>query len=290
MPAGDQITADGQLEWRGIVLGTGTPYRMTKLEGWLDLAEVRGQDPDRPGRHGAFQGSLLAGKRTITLTYLIKGVPLEQFGSVITTLRNITAPAEQPVEEPLVVRLDGQAWLVNARCIRRTINVERYYAVGHTTGAVQWQATDPRVYSQAEQRAVTGLPAPPVDGLRFPLRFPLSFGSGRSGGRLIAVNDGGAASWPVWEITGPVTGPVITNRDTGQRLAFDPAFTVAAEQLLRIDTDARTVMLNDVNYSARLFTRQWFPIPPLSSVRVDFSAAAYHPTATLTGRWRHAII
>lgn len=290
MPAGDLITADGQLEWRGTVLGTGTPFRMTKLEGWLDLTEIRGQDPDRPGRHGAFQGGQLAGKRTITFSYLIKGVPLQDFGAVVQTLRNITAPTEQPVEEPLVVRLSGQSWLVNARCVRRTIDVERYYAVGYTTGAVQWQATDPRIYSQAEQTATVGLPAPPVDGLRFPLRFPLSFGTGRSGGRLIAANAGGAASWPVWEITGPVTGPVITNRDSGQRLRFDPAFTVGAGQRLVIDTDARTVLLNGVNYSARLFTRQWFPIPALGSVRVDFSAAAYQPTATLTGRWRHAII
>ncbi|GAA1716397.1 hypothetical protein GCM10009745_76120 [Kribbella yunnanensis] len=290
MAAGELITADGQLEWRGTLLGTDSPYRMTNLQGWLDLPDARGDDPDRPNRHGSFQGSQVMGKRTITLTYLIKGVPIEEFGAVITKLRSITAPTEQPVEEPLVIRLDGETWQVNARCTRRTISVERFYAIGYTTGAVQWQATDPRIYSLVDQTAATGLPSPPTDGLEFPLVFPLKFGTGRPGGRLTLVNSGGAASWPVWEIRGPVSGPIIANRDTGQRLVFDPAFTVGAGQTLVIDTDARTVLLNGVNRSDRLFTREWFPIPAGTSVQVDFAAASYHPSALLTARWRHATI
>jgi hypothetical protein len=176
--AGDLITADGQLEWRGTLLGSGSPFRMSKLEGWLDLPEMRADNPDRPGRHGGFQGNQLAGQRTVTLSYLVKGVPAAEFGAVVTTLRTITAPAERPLEEPLVVRLDGESWLANARCVRRTINVEKYYALGYTTGAIQWQATDPRLYSVAEQRDVTALPSPPADGLPFPLTFRLVFGTG----------------------------------------------------------------------------------------------------------------
>lgn len=290
MSAGDLITDDGQLEWRGTLLGSGSPFRMTKLDGWLDLPEMRADNPDRPGRHGGFQGNQLAGQRTVTLSYLVKGVPAADFGAVVTTLRKITAPAERPLEEPLVVRLDGESWLANARCVRRTINVEKYYALGYTTGAIQWQATDPRLYSVAEQRDVTALPSPPADGLGFPLAFPLVFGTGKQGGRLRAVNAGGAASWPVWEIRGPVTGPVIANRDTGERLVFDGTFTVQNGQTLTIDTDARTVLLNGVNQSDKLLTRGWFPIPANGAVQVDFTAASYDPNASLTGRWRHAII
>lgn len=290
MAAGDLITTDGQLEWRGTLLGSASPYRMTKLEGWLDLAEIRGTDPDRPNRHGLFQGSQLMGKRVITLSYLIKGVPRAEFGSVIATLRAVTAPAEQPLEEPLVVRLDGQTWQASVRCVRRIINVEKYYSVGYTTGAIQWQATDPRVYSLVERVAVAALPVPATDGLRFPLVFPLGFGAGKPGGRLVATNDGDVASWPVWEITGPVTGPVIADRDSGRRLVFDSGFIIDRGQRLVIDTDARTVLLNGVNRNDRLLIRQWFPIPARRSVQVLFAAGSYDPTALLSARWRDATI
>lgn len=290
MAAGNLITADGQLEWRGTLLGSASPYRMVQLEGWLDMAEVRLRDQERPGRHGLFQGTMLLGKRIVTLTYLIKGVPRAEFGAVVDRLRAITAPGEQTVEEPLVIRLDGQMWLVNARCVRRTINVQRYYSAGYTTGAIQWQATDPRLYSTAEQEAITGLPTRQTDGLPFPLEFPLVFGTDSRGGQLVAANTGSMPAWPVWEITGPVVGPAITNRDTGQRLVFDPGFTIQTGQKLVVDTDARTVLLNDVNRNDRLLTRDWFPVPADGSVRVGFTASSYDATARLTARWRHATI
>lgn len=290
MPAGDLITTDGQVEWRGTLLGTGSPYRMTRLQGWLDMAEMRGENHDRPGRHGMFAGTKVLGTRVVTLSYLVKGVPRAEFGAVVDRLRAITAPGEEPAEEPLVIRLDGQSWRVNARCLRRTIDVERYYSVGHTSGSIQWEATDPRLYSAIEQTAVAGLPAPPTDGLGFPLRFPLVFGTGRAGGRLAATNRGGAATWPTFEITGPVTGPVLTNRDSGQRLVFDPAFSIDLGQTLVVDTDARTVLLNGVNQNGRLLTRQWFAIPAGGTLRVDFSATSYDAAATLTARWRDATI
>jgi hypothetical protein len=290
MAAGNLITADGQLEWRDTLLGSASPYRMVRLEGWLDMAEVRVRDQERPGRHGLFQGTMLLGKRVITLTYLIKGVPQEEFGAVVDRLRAITAPGEQTVEEPLIVRLDGQVWLTNARCVRRTVDVGRYYATGHTTGAIQWHATDPRLYSVAEQETATGLPTRPTDGLPFPLVFPLTFGATGRGGELFATNTGSMPAWPVWEITGPVVGPAITNLDTGQRLVFDPAFTIQTGQKLVVDTDARTVLLNDVNRNDRLLTRDWFPVPAGGSVRVGFTASSYDATARLTARWRHATI
>ncbi|GAA0605584.1 hypothetical protein GCM10010174_22930 [Kutzneria viridogrisea] len=289
MTPGELITTDGQLEWRGVLLGTASPYRMTKLEGWLDLAEVRGQDTPRP-THGLLQGSQLMGKRVVTLTYLIKGVPVESFGAAVATLRAITAPAERPLEEPLVIRLDGQSWQVNARCVRRSINVAKYYSLGYTTGSIQWQATDPRLYSTVESTSATGLAAPQTDGLPFPLVFPLVMGTGRQGGVLLARNAGDVATWPVLVVTGPVLGPVVTNRDTGQRLVFDPAFPVAAGQRLVLDTDTRTVLLNGANRNDRLLTRQWFPIPAHGSVHIGFEAGGFDPAARLTARWRHATI
>lgn len=288
--AGDLITTDGQVEWRGTLLGAASPFRMTRLEGWLDLADTRVQDVERPGRHGLFQGRQLMGKRLITFSYLVKGVSADEFGAAIRRLRRVTAPAEAPAEEPLVIRLDGETWQANARCVRRSIDVRRFYAVGFTTGAIQWQATDPRLYSLVQRTAVTGLAAPPTDGLPFPLVFDLKFGEGPRGGRFVVTNEGDVAAWPVWEVTGPVVGPAITNQVTGQRLQFEPDFRVAEGQRLVVDTDARTVRLGGVNRNDALVNRQWFPIPAGGDVQVAFTARSYDPTASLTARWRDATI
>ncbi|GAA0638295.1 hypothetical protein GCM10010174_70190 [Kutzneria viridogrisea] len=288
MTAGDLITADGQLEWRGALLGSATPFRLTKLEGWLDLTEMRGDDYDRPSRHGMYPGASLMGKRVVTFSFLVKGVPLAQFQSMVDWMRALTAPVEQPVEQPLVIRLGGQSWMTMARCKGRTLNVDKYYALGYTTGAIRWEATDPRLYSPAEHVLTTPLASPATTGLKFPVQAPFDFGTGPTGGFLTATNTGSVASWPTLQIDGPVTGPVITNHATGERLAFDPTVPITAGQSLVLDTDQRAVTLNGGNASNLLLTRGWFPLLPGTATRLDFTASSYDPAALLTCRWRDA--
>ena len=105
---------------------------------------------------------------------------------------------------------------------------------------------------------------------------------------MVLANAGTIGTWPTWVITGPVTGPTITNLDTGQRLAFDPTFDVPAGQTMTIDSDAKTVFLTGVSRRDRLFVAEWFAIAP-GSVNVRFSAiSAFDVAASLTAQWREA--
>lgn len=289
MTAGDLITADGQLEWRGSLLGSGTSFRLAGLTGWLDLSDFRGDDYDRPSRHGQFPGASLMGKRTITFSFKVTGVSLPAFQALIDAMRALTAPVEQPVEEPLVIRLGGQSWRCMARCKGRILNVDKYYAVGYTEGAIRWDATDPKLYSPAEHSVSTPLASPPTTGLQFPLVFPLDFGAGPSGGFLSATNAGSVATWPTLQIDGPVTGPILTNHGTGQQLVFSPSFSLALGQSLLIDTDQRQITLNGVAMNQWLTTRGWFPLLPGAATRIDFAqVGSYSSSALLTCRWRDA--
>lgn len=290
MAAGDLITADWQLEWRGTLLGSGTPYGWSDLDGWLSLPGMRVDDQARPGRHGAYAGQQLSDERVVTYEFTVLPYAGQTFAQAVDTLRRITAVEEAPDEEPLVVRLSGTAWLVNARCTRRSLPVDRMYAAQARTSAVQWVATDPRLYSPAQQSLTVGLPSPGAGGLVFPLVFPLTFGTGLAGGNMALANTGTVTTWPTWQITGPVTGPVISNVDTGQVLSFDPAFAVAAGQTLIIDTDARTVTLQGVNRRDRLFIADWFGLRAAATANVRFSAAGGYTAGTLTALWRHATI
>lgn len=277
--------ADRQITWRGTVLGRGSPYAITKIEGWQGLPDMRVSNSDRPGRHGQYPGSMRASGRVITVTYRISdhsgGLP-----DAVDALEAALAPDENPAEEQLRISWDGTTRMVMARCEGHQLTMDPRWPTGSATGTIRWTATDPRRYGMTLHSDSCELPAPVSSGLAFPLAFPLAFGPGTSGGVMVASNAGGAAVWPVLLVDGPSTGPVITDLDTGRRLEFDPSFQLLAGQQLVIDTDSRSVLLGGVTRRNRLLTAEWFPIPAKSSVKIGFAAAAYDPAAQLIVQWR----
>lgn len=286
MAAGDLVTATGHLEWRGWLVGTPlTNVTFAGLTGWLDLPAMRGTDADRPGRHGTFPGQKRLSGRTVEVELTVAYPDPD----ALAALRAATVLDEDPAEEPLVI-WDGtpQARLVYARVERRNIPQDWAFSIGHERATVQWVTTDPRQYSVAEQTATIGLPAAGSGGLSFPIAFPLDFGSGVSGGQLTLTNSGDALTWPTFDITGPVAGPVITDTDTGQILQFDPTFEVPAGQTLTVESDARAVTLNGVPRGDKLTVRQWFGLQPGDNHIIFSSAGAFDPAASLTVRWRHS--
>lgn len=273
MPAGDLITQDGQLEWRNTLLGVGTAYKLVGLEGWKDLPEARDNDLELDNEHGSQPGQLLGGRRTITYTFQLSQ-ELPAFRAAVTELERITAWGENPAEEDLVIQLDGIKALVRARCIRRNIPTDKHYALGFTRGAVQWRATNPRKLRLPQQTPQTTPPVSGTGGLIFPLVFPLVFGSAQSGGELLLANSGNAHVQPVWRITGPCTGPVITNADTGQQIKFSSSYVLPSGQRLTLSTEDRSVLLDSgVSRSNQVVTRGWFTLPPDATTRVRFTSA-----------------
>lgn len=272
--AGELITQDGQLQWRGLLLGAGSAYKLTDLEGWLDLPDMRDGDQDFDSYHGAQPGQLLVDRRTVTLSFTISTDPAG-FAVAEKALRAATAPAENPAEEPLAVQWDGVKAMVNARCVRRSLPVPRNRGTGYTQGAIQWRATNPRLLHLPQQ--IAGPVGPPTaggGGLLWPLTYPLVWGSALSGGELQLTNAGNSAVQPVFRITGPSTGPVITNPDTGDQLAFDPAYLLPAGSRVTLTHENRSVLLDDgVSRSNKLITRDWFTIPAGATTRVRFTSA-----------------
>jgi hypothetical protein len=292
MAAGDLLTADFQIEWRGLVMGHNTAYGWKSLDGWLAMPGMRLNDEARPGRHGAFAGQELADERVVTFDFTLMPWGATTMDAAFAALRLATAVEENPAEEALVVQLSGQKWQAFARVTRRALLADGLYTAQSTPGALQWVATDARLYAAgAALTATAGLPTAGGGGLVFPLVFPLVFGSGTSIADLVATNTGTVTTWPVFTITGPVTGPVVTNTTTSQALVFNPSFVVAAGQTLTIDTDARTVTLAGVNRRDQLVTAQWFGLPPAVATHLRFtSAGSYDPAAILTATWRPATI
>ncbi|MGW5647514.1 phage distal tail protein [Saccharopolyspora sp. NPDC003762] len=273
MAAGDLITTDGQLEWRGTLLGVDTPFELVQLEGWLDLPDLRDGDAELANSHGYQPGQLLADRRIVTLSFELGDADPAGFRAAESALRRITTPSENPAEEPLVVQWQGIKAMVMARCTGRLIPTPVEYHYGLTRGAIQWRATNPRLLHLPQQAPSTAPPVAGGGGLVWPLTWPLVWGSAQSGGEMVITNDGNAHAQPTWRITGPCTRPVIRNADTGAELVFDDAYTLPDGQQLLLSTEDRSVLLSSgVSRSNMLIRRQWFTLPP-GHTRVRFETS-----------------
>ena len=283
MAAGDLLTGDHQIEWRGLVLGASRLYGLKSLEGWVDLPPHRTGIEPRSGRHGAYAGQLLADHRTVTASILIRGLP-DVFAEAVRELRRVTASSESAPEEPLVVQWHGRKQMVMARCVRRTIPAEyASYPQGLAPASVQWVASDPRQFELPSVLHQIGL-AVAVGGLEFPLVFPLDFGLGTIEGSMLLTNSGNADAWPIFSITGPAPEPKIIDTNTGKTLAFKNTTVIPGGETWEIDTNHRTVTLLGTNISknAELLVRGWFPIPPGETHTIQFVASAFDPAAQLS--------
>ncbi|WP_399088034.1 phage distal tail protein [Streptomyces sp. BBFR2] len=299
MAAGDRVTLPGHVQFGDeLLLGPGTAYRWRTLTGWEETPGLDSGTTARADAHGAFPGALLAQPRTITLDDIVIRAPRDQLGATLAALNRATAIRDD--EQPLVIHLDDRGpLLVFARVLRRAVPVGVGYRVGTVTGAaVQFEASDPRRYSVAEQRLTTSLPMrePGLDWHLDPgpesLRWPLDFGAPGSTGGLSAVNEGDADTHPTVVFRGPVELPSLTNLATGAAVEYDLALTEGDE--LTVDTAAGTVTLNGT--ASRLYTatarsvpEQTFTLCP-GTTAFAFRAApgAVDPRAAAVLRWRSA--
>lgn len=284
--AGELVARNGDIEWGGLLIGAGSDYAVQRINGWLGLPGARRVSTDRPGRHGALPGELRAGERIIEADLRIRqGV---NFDDARNALAAVLAWSENPTEQPLVIQQNGEATQVSARVINFDLPGPAEYAVGYAPCSIQWAASDPKRYSTTLQQETTGLPEASSSGLAFPLAFPLDFGPGLAGGQITLTNNGNAAAWPVFEVTGPIFGPVITDTESGRALTFDAGFEILAGQTLRIDSDLGTVAIGPASRRNELTSAAWFSIPPGTSRQIRFTATS--GTGLLTGYVRDAYL
>ncbi|HEX2312558.1 MAG TPA: hypothetical protein VHJ17_02425 [Thermomonospora sp.] len=271
--------------WTGnAVDDAGVEWWVTKEEGWSSAPPVRLSLADRPERDGAFDTPSYRAPRVITLegTAIAPGrVAAERAKDRLAAVL-----ADGSALRPLVVTEPHGVRQAHVRLSAETRIADR--RGGAFEFSLQLTAPDPLRYAAGDPRRQScGLSAP-GGGLRFPMRFPLNFGPGASGGRLTLDNAGTAPTWPVWRITGPCRDPVVVDSTTGEQLAF--ALELRSREWLEVDTDARTVLLQGTasRRAALLPESRWFPLRP-GRTRVVFRAAEF-TAATLTAQWRDAWI
>ena len=284
--AAAQVDLDGWASGQippGVVDGQGTLWLLQNFEGWWAGPLPRTNFAPIPGNHGAFDARAYLDARVLTLEGTAAAVSL----SAARRARDILASVcgDPSLTATLVVTEPGQP---QRQCVVRRSGETKTKPLDplHFAWSMLLTAPDPRRYAVALSSQSTGLAQPGAGGLVFPLVFPLTFGTGTSGGAMTLTNTGTLQTWPTWTILGPTTGPIITNLVTGERLVFDPAFPLGAGESVVIDTAAKTVQQAGTNRRNNLFVANWFALNP-GTTQVLFSGGS-NPAAQLTASWRDA--
>lgn len=236
-----------QVSFQGVTIGypPNTPYGITDIDG-LDKPDVRSGNQNRPRTRGAFVGANYLNTRKPTLTLDI-GPPFGSYTDLPTALGSLRAACstEGTTEYPLWVQLPGFPLVCSMSRVIKTAGLK--WTVESDLGqlirgaSIQWEATDPYLYSAPTQSVSVNLPTPGV-GFKFPITFPWSFGDGTGANSLTAVNNGDVNCWPVLVITGPCLNPSVSNSsvDGGPTLTFNIQMN-AGDQLV-VDCDMESIL------------------------------------------------
>lgn len=230
--------------YNGYTFGGNTPSGALSLTGFGDNPDIRSNDPNRARDHGQLVGLDLYGGRTVTVHLFSQS----NGTSLQSTLLDLAAALEVGLqtEQPLWFQQPNMPLLCTmCRARKKTVPWDIDYGAAMIGKPVaQLHATDPRVYGVGQAVSV-GLPNPTV-GAKFPLTFPISFGSTPPNG-VTVVNGGNTSMRPVLVISGPVTNPSVVNASlpgTPTMTFSNPlqsGYTVDAGDQLVVDLDAESI-------------------------------------------------
>ncbi|GAA1164079.1 hypothetical protein F4556_002355 [Kitasatospora gansuensis] len=281
-----QVLAGKQVALGGLLLGAvdaaGIAWTIDPdgLQGW-DSPDVRTRYTEREADHGAWAGPVYLQARVLTLTGKIIAPDLASLDlatdqlSAAAALTDTVLTVVEAVPRQVTVRRSGRLLL------RPDTDRIASYSVLLT-------AADPRRYSTTLQSQSTALPSV-TGGLTLPVTLPLTITATTVSGTITLTNAGTVATRPQLTLTGPVTTPTITVQyPDGTVRALLYGDSLGAGDVLVIDTDQHSAVLNGAVSRRMYLSGQWPEIPPGTSVAISWSASSYDPSARLTGTCRSA--
>ena len=238
--------ANWQFSYNGALIGSAQPAGVLQVQGLGDLATIRSGDIARPRDHGELIGLDVFGGRDIQIN-VAAFTDATSLQDTLNAIANAT-PVGLTTEQPLWFNIPGYPAPLAAMCRTRKRATPwdfNYSAAVFGQPVLSLHATDPRIYA-AGQQVTVGLPNP-TSGMTFPATFPLTFGSGGSGG-VTVTNAGNTEMRPVLVITGPVTNPSVRNASIASvptlkfSNPFQTTYTVLTGDQLVVDLDLHTVL------------------------------------------------
>jgi hypothetical protein len=262
----------------------GTEWWCTSIDGWAGSPDVRLSTVDRVQDHGQFDGPTFFGSRVIT----VAGVAIcrDKTQSMIAQ-RIIGSVATWDPSQLYLMQVSEPG----VGTLRSSVRLNAATKVGGWTGlAFEWQlqlrSPDPRRYDDVESLMVLYPPTGASGGITLPVTVPFTLSTtGVSTSSGVATNAGTVATRPTVTLRGPLVDPQIAHVDVGRSLSL--SITLASDDVLVLDFDRRTVLLNgSASRSSTLTsTAAWWELAPGGN-DLAFTAGGGDGSAEI--RWRSA--
>lgn len=260
MAAGDLITGDYELEYRGLLLGGDTVFSLVEGNGFLDLPEIISADNQLLRRDGLFPGDDFLGEREITL---VIEIDRENADTHIDNLRQAFTRAVQEFEfvfqiPDVAAGVKLVSW-ARPRNLRLPITLD--YLYGLPIAEIRLVATDPLFYSTTELSVSTTI-ATSGSGRSWPTVWPREWGTASESGSMSLTNSGIIEAPMNVRFDGPVSNPSIEDQTNGRSMSLD--IDIADGDYIVIDTAQRSVLLNGTanRYSSLSLSNGWFGVAP----------------------------
>lgn len=288
------VTADWQVEYNSLLIGTGTDYRVRwPIEGVADHPDVVTGDQDRLRADGRIAGDDFLAGRTITLRVEVTGTSDTDMTANVAALKKAFRAGRGVTEQPLTIQAPGvgDGAVVRVVCRPRKMGspIDRLWQTRLPVFLIQLDGTDPRIYDDTESTVTADL-ADAGTGHAWPQVWPMDWGGASTSGIVTATNDGTYSTPWTATITGPVVNPSIENVGTGDTLKFaaDGGLTLTASDTLVVSSATRTALLNGTasRYSKLASPVSWWDLDPGDTELRFGGSTTGSPSMTVT--WRSA--
>ncbi|TFV91411.1 hypothetical protein [Blastococcus sp. CT_GayMR16] len=247
-------------QWRDLVFGAGTDFRVRTVEGWEDLPPSRYEKKSRTQGHGAHPSKVWGDERIVTVEGWCWS-SAERDAQLAAFQRRMTFDGG---EEPLAITVAGRTLTAWAQLITaRPMLIRGEWGLGRFGWLVQWRCPDPRRYG-AIHTLSTGLPTS-GGGLVLPMfsgapGVGLDFGALGNTGQIVLPNAGTAEASILFKVRGELPQGYEISA-TGQRLTYPVA--VPPGQVVELNTaDGSVLVEGTASRRGNLTVADWMQVPP----------------------------
>src|SRR5690606_19565473 len=281
------LSQEGQIEFRGLLMGPGTDYTVTHFNPFARVtrADYSGTNPYADG---GWSGPEFLEPVSIPLHVHVSGGASAGWWQRHAALQSALRPVRNDPSEPEIHwRMGGRDYMMYAR--PRTLEPEiKNMMTGDVTTACALVALDPSIYSGGDDGLHSlslGL-YHTIGGLSVPLGLPFTIRSVVAGGLGSITNIGETPSSLAIRINGPVVNPMLTvSSNLGGNASLWFETTLQPGEWLEIDTQARSVLKNGF-ISMLAVARGTFPLAWPGENEVRYMADDYNDESTAEINWR----
>ncbi len=282
---------DFQIEFNGLLMGTGTPFKFPPTWAFLDMAALKTMDQPRTWADGSWSGPDFSDVLLPGLDLIVKAPDPTSFASALATLRNAFSPQANAL--PLWVKIPGfDAIGIPAKTNQRHIPIPPA-PVTFSQASVQFRCPDP-AWQSVPRSVLLAASGSVASGLVFPMFTPASgtytppnagadYGSTVvAASSAILSNAGNTPAWPLVVVAGPCPGFTI-NID-GNLVTYGQAIPAAQTVTVDYETGLAT-LTGDIDRSYAFTSRQFSPVPAASNGAPGTSSVFFTATtgtATVT--------